>query len=84
MSTILNLNGFRFIIWLNDHAPPHIHVFKGGGEAKIAIGDNAKSPWLMIVNGLTKQDARQALIITATHQHVFVTAWEKIHGHIDK
>ena len=44
---------------------------------------NVQSPWLMVVRGLTKQDARQALMITVNHQSVFVTAREKIHGHID-
>jgi len=30
--TILDSNGFRFIIWPADHEPPHVHVFKGKGE----------------------------------------------------
>jgi hypothetical protein len=37
--TILNINGFRFIIWPADHEPPHVHVIKGKGKAKIKIGN---------------------------------------------
>jgi hypothetical protein len=29
--------GFRFVIFPNDHSPPHIHVFGQGGEAKIVL-----------------------------------------------
>jgi uncharacterized protein DUF4160 len=29
--------GFRFVIFANDHGPPHVHVFGQGGEAKIVL-----------------------------------------------
>ena len=29
--------GLRFIIYVDDHAPPHVHVEGKGGSAKIAI-----------------------------------------------
>jgi len=44
MPTILSINGFRFIIWPADHEPPHVHVFKDNGEAKIGIGDDTQAP----------------------------------------
>jgi hypothetical protein len=44
MPTILFINGFQFIIWPDDHEPPHVHVFKGDGEAKIQIGNSDKLP----------------------------------------
>jgi hypothetical protein len=37
MVTVHRAYGFRFVIFANDHSPPHVHVFGQGGEAKIAL-----------------------------------------------
>ena len=76
MPTILYINGFRFIIWPDDHEPPHIHVFKGDGEAKVSID----KPRLILVIGLSKQEARFILNTVIEHQKTLLKEWEKIHG----
>lgn len=76
MPTILYINGFRFIIWPADHEPPHIHVFKGDGEAKVSID----KPQLVFVIGLSKQEARFILNTVIEHQKTLLKEWEKIHG----
>jgi hypothetical protein len=83
MPTILSINGFRFIIWPADHEPPHVHVFKDNGEAKIGIGDDTQAPWLVTINGLSKQEVRQAWNIVAEHQQILLDAWGQIHGNLD-
>lgn len=75
MPTVLFINGFRFVIWPADHEPPHLHVFKGDGEAKVAIDE----PRLMQVIGLSKQEARFILGTVITHQVELLKEWEKIH-----
>lgn len=37
MPTILNLRGYRFFFYVNDHPPRHIHVEKGEGTAKFNL-----------------------------------------------
>ena len=37
MPTVLNLFGYRFWFYGNDHTPIHIHVKKGGAVAKYTI-----------------------------------------------
>lgn len=37
MPTILREQGFRFLLYLNDHLPMHVHVSKGGAEAKVLL-----------------------------------------------
>ena len=37
MPTIIKEDGFRIVIWPNDHLPPHVHVFKGNAEVKIEL-----------------------------------------------
>ncbi len=76
MPTVLYINGFRFIIWPDDHEPPHIHVFKGDGEAKVSID----KPRLVLVIGLSKQEARFILNTVIEHQKTLLKEWEKIHG----
>lgn len=83
MPTILNSNGFRFIIWPADHEPPHVHVFKGSGEAKISIGNDKQAPQFQTIYGLTKQEARQAWEIVAEHQKIMLSAWRRIHENLD-
>ena len=37
MVTVHRAHGFRFVIFPNDHSPPHVHVFGQGGEVKIVL-----------------------------------------------
>jgi hypothetical protein len=80
MPTILFINGFQFIIWPDDHEPPHVHVFKGDGEAKIQIGNSEQAPAFVTIYGLTKREAKFIWSIVAEHQEKLLDAWEKIHG----
>jgi len=42
MPTIINEDGFLVMIMPNYHRPPHVHVFKASGHARITIGNNEK------------------------------------------
>ena len=80
MSSVLFINGFQFIIWPDDHEPPHVHAFKGGGEAKVRIGNNERAPAFVTICGLTKREARFIWRTVVEHQEELLDAWEKIHG----
>lgn len=47
MPTVLRIDGLRFVIWPNDHAPAHVHVFSPEAEAKIELGDEGSHPRLV-------------------------------------
>lgn len=38
MPTIFEKHGYKFSFYSNEHLPPHVHVWKGGGEAIFLIG----------------------------------------------
>jgi Domain of unknown function (DUF4160) len=38
MPTIIKQDGFRVVMYPNDHIPSHVHVYKGGGEVRINLG----------------------------------------------
>ena len=37
MPTIFTLFGYRFFFYANDHTPIHVHVTRGGAEAKFNL-----------------------------------------------
>ncbi len=80
MPTILYINGFKFIIWPDDHEPPHVHVFKGDGGAKISLGNREQAPVFVAISGLSKREAKFIWSVVAEHQEALLDAWEKIHG----
>ena len=76
MPTILRLEGFEFRIWTNDHEPPHVHVFKGDGQAKIEI----ESAEVVRLWNMRRQDVRRAEAIVNENRLIFLEAWRQIHG----
>ncbi|MDD5037083.1 MAG: DUF4160 domain-containing protein [Methylococcaceae bacterium] len=72
MPTLLNLEGFKFFFYANEHEPKHIHVMKGGDYAKIELGS------LRVVNSTFKpQEIRRALEITHQYQANFLEKWNE-------
>ena len=76
MVTILKADGFRFIIFINDHEPAHVHVFRDG-EAKINLVGRPELVW---AQRMSKSNIRRALGLTQAHQDLFLTRWRDIHG----
>ena len=76
MVTILKADGFRFIIFINDHEPAHVHVF-GDGEAKINLVGTPELVWAL---KMSKASIRRVLRLTRVHQDLFLTRWRDIHG----
>lgn len=70
MPTLLNLNGFKFFFYANEHDPMHIHVSKGDEFAKIELATIKVTR-----NTLKPKDLKQALEITEIHQQLFMEAW---------
>lgn len=74
MPTLLEAEGFRFFFYSNErHEPPHVHVEKGDGEAKL---------WLQPVgvaysHRLTPAELRRVRELTFAHQGVFVERWNE-------
>lgn len=76
MPTLLNLNGFKFFFYANEHEPMHIHVSKGDEYAKIEL-ETLK----VTRTTLKPKDLKQALEITEIHQTSFMGAWRDYFYH---
>lgn len=75
MVTIFRANGFRFVIYTDDHEPAHIHVY-GDGEARI----NILKVTVLSNRGMNRRDLAVALSIVQQQRTLFLQKWEDIHG----
>jgi hypothetical protein len=74
MPTLLILFGLRFYFYLRDHAPIHIHVESGDGEAKFEIETDIK---LVYNKGLKMKDLRLAESIIEENRENFIEQWKQ-------
>ncbi|MFN0072747.1 MAG: DUF4160 domain-containing protein [Chloroflexota bacterium] len=78
MPTVLILDGYRFFFFSNEREePPHIHVRRGGGLAKIWL----EPVRLAHAEGLTPAELRRAREIVADHELNFLERW---HEHLNR
>jgi hypothetical protein len=66
----------RFIIYVDDHSPAHVHVEGKGGSAKIGLMD-VNLAWS---RALSRRDVIRALNVVRDNRFDFLMAWQKIHG----
>ena len=76
MPVVFRAHGLRFIIYVDDHRPPHIHV-DGRGVAKIALEPKVELIW---DRGMTKPDVKRALDVVTDGRDEMIKAWNRIHG----
>jgi hypothetical protein len=69
-------SGMRFIIYVDDHSPAHVHVEGKGGSAKIGLMD-VNLAWS---RALSRRDVIRALNVVRDNRFDFLMAWQKIHG----
>ena len=82
MVTVLRAGGFRVVIFTNDHAPAHVHVF-GDGEVKIDLQGPRGMPELLWADRMTRADVRRAMRVVAERQQYLLARWEEIRGRSD-
>ena len=79
MPVIFRANGLRFVIFTDDHAPPHVH---GLGHGEVRIGIEGDCP-VLTNKGLSRADVVKARNAVKGLQSELLKAWEEIHGGTD-
>ena len=79
MVTIHREAGLRFVVFVDDHEPAHVHVV-GDGAAKIDLLGAGGEPELVRSTGFKTADLRKAMRIVAERQSEFIEKWNAIHG----
>jgi len=76
--TVHRAYGYRFVMFTNDHGPPHVHVLGHGGEAKIVLEDGG--PRIDWVVSIGRGELRK-IMQEAEREHVrLLKMWSRIHG----
>lgn len=76
MPTVLREGGFDVMIYTNDHRPPHVHVWKAGGEIMIDLDPVG----IVRVEGMKRKDAARAVEIVEENRDDLLERWREIHG----
>ena len=78
MVTIHRAFGFRFVLYANDHTPPHVHLIGQGGAAKVILQPDktVRLDWSI---GIARNDLRRLLQEVATRHGDLMTQWERLH-----
>ena len=82
MITFLRVEGFRDVIYSNDHLPAHAHVC-GDGEAKINLFGADGAPDLIWADNMARAEIRRAMRIVEREQMFLLQRWKDIHGRDD-
>lgn len=78
MPPIVVEDGFRIVIYFDDHGPAHVHVKRLGADLKIAISGE---PALIRVYGvMSKRDIARAKALVRKHLNLLREAWTMHHG----
>jgi hypothetical protein len=79
MPTIDRFNGFRVVIYSNDHRPSHVHVL--GGEVVFQLQCPRGPLLLREVHGLTRKQVTAIGSRLDQRHKTLCTDWSHIHGH---
>ena len=74
--TILRHAGPRFVIYLEDHPPPHVHVKGRGHNAEIEFD----GPTVIWNRGFARNELKRALDAIDSRLDELTQAWIAIHG----
>jgi hypothetical protein len=79
MPTILRVQGFRIMIFPNDHPDPHVHVFKAGATFEVDLQSFEESE---VKGRISKSEIRRACRLVFENAAELRKEWEKFHGKI--
>ena len=81
MPTALEMNGFRIVIYTNDHAPAHVPAVRDDCEAKINVSSERVA--LVSAFGLKKSEIKRAVRIVSENRELRLQKWIETHGPVN-
>ena len=77
MPEIFREQGFKVVIYFDDHVPAHVHIFKGSAQLRVQIKDAS----LLAVKGdISSKEIKKALKLVKANQAMLLKIWDEIHG----
>ena len=83
MPTVFSERGVRYVIYPNDHAPPHFHALGPAWEMVMLLGNCEEiKPKIRAITGApTKAQVRQVLLAAHARCRELFGQWRQIHGY---
>lgn len=75
MPSIL-IEGFQFQVFPGDHLPPHVHVFRGSGRARVVLLPMDVEDQL----GFKRQELAKIFKLAREHRATLLAMWEEVNG----
>jgi hypothetical protein len=80
MPTVHREDGLRFVIYSQDHPPPHVHVKQAGCELKIRLSDAT----ITRNDGFTARQQARIRDIVISRRREFEDAWHGLFGNTER
>jgi hypothetical protein len=80
VAKVLEIDGYKFVIFSDDHEPAHVHVKKAGNMVRIQL-DTGQSVKILTIHGNLKiPEIAKAKSLTIEYNETLLREWRKIHG----
>lgn len=73
--TVLNQDGYQVMIYLNDHTPAHVHVYKAENEARVQL-DPVE---IMDSEGFNTRELKAVRKLISENQEYLLEKWDEYH-----
>jgi hypothetical protein len=73
-------DGYRIMIFTDDHEPAHVHVFKAGCVAIFLLNCPAAPPSLRERSGFSFRESNRIEKLLTRHLDLLCEAWKELHG----
>jgi hypothetical protein len=80
VSKVFEKDGFKFVIFSDDHDPAHVHVKKAGNMVKIKLNTGNGLKILSIYGDMKTPEIAKARKLTAKYNAFLLEKWNEIHG----
>lgn len=80
MPTIHREDGFSIRLYPGDHAPPHVHVWKGRDWVRVTIGDEKTPAVVLSSKGMNDRDIVRAVRLVDANWERCRDRWREVNG----
>ncbi len=80
MPTVLRFEGYRVVVYPNDHRPAHVHVIGKGHEAVFNLHCPAGPVRIRENYGFPAKDIKRIMDTLTQNLAMLCREWEAIHG----
>lgn len=78
MPKVWEKDGYRFLVYYNDHTPSHVHVKKAGREVVINLGDENAKPEIRERRGMEPHEAVRVFRMACKKRDYLQARWSAI------